>query len=122
MDTITLKDALERHREQLVEIMERCELERERLQNELAARALQGESFEAMRPLHNEATDVTRDYWSAHGRAALIDQVLEALEGRRRRFRFDDAASQVPTLAAAERLGPWARCAEETCPPFPPWV
>ena len=120
MDTITLKDALERHREQLMEIMGRCELERERLQNELAAKALQGESFEAMRSLHNEITDVTRDYWNAYGRVALIDQVLEALEGRRRRFRFDDAAA--PALAAAERLGPWARCAEETCPPFPPWA
>ena len=120
MDTSTLKDALEQHREQLLEIMEHCERERERLQKELAGKALQGEDFEAMRPLHNKLTDIAQDYWNAYGRITLIDQILEALEGRREEFALDDATA--PIVTATKRLGPWARCAEETCPPFPPWA
>ena len=73
MDTIDLKDTLERYREQLLKLMGRCELARDRLQNELADRARQGESFEAVRPLHDEITDVTQDYWNAYGRVLLID-------------------------------------------------
>lgn len=119
MDT-SLKEALEHHREQLLEIMGHCELERERLQKELAGKALQGEHFEAMRPLHDKLTDRTREYWSAYGRVTLIDQILEALEGRREEFALDDATAPITT--ATKRLGPWARCAEETCPPFPPWA
>jgi hypothetical protein len=41
MDIITLKDTLERHRKQLLKVMGRCELQRERLQNELSVKALQ---------------------------------------------------------------------------------
>lgn len=119
MDTSNLRDTLERHREQLLEIVEWCALERERLQNAMADKARQGESFETMRPLHDEITNVARDYWSANGRIALIDQVLEALEEKREQFTFD---STIPVLAAERKVGPWALCAEETCPPFPPWV
>lgn len=120
MDTGDLRDVLERHREQLLKVMGECELERERLQNELADRACQGTRFEVMRPSHDQITDVARDYWNAYGRVALIDQIMEALEGRRDRLTLDHTAA--PVLAGTDRVGPWARCAEETCPPFPPWV
>lgn len=119
MDMLTLKDALERHRAQLLQTMERSERQRAQLQHELAVHAQQGTSFEAMRPVHDQIADVARDYWTAYGRVMLIDQMLEALRGERR-LAFDEAV--IPTHTPARQLNPWARCAEETCPPFPPWV
>jgi len=120
MHTDELRDLLERHREQLQKVMKESELERSRMQDELAEGARQGTSFEAMRPSHDRITDVARDYWNAYGRVALIDQLMEALDGRRDQLTLDDAAA--PVQATADGAGPWARCAEETCPPFPPWA
>ena len=119
MDTAELRDALERHREQLLGTVERCKLERDRLQHAMADGVRQGESFEMMRPLHGELTRVTQDYWDANGRIALIDQILEALAEERERFAFDSTKSAVTAVTA---LGPWASCEAQTCPPFPPWV
>lgn len=120
MHTDDLRGLVERHREQLLKAMEECELERARLQNELADMARQGTGFEVMRPSHDRIADVARDYWQAHGRVTLIDQLMEALAGQRDRLTLDDAED--PVLAAADGAGPWARCAEETCPPYPPWA
>ena len=130
MHTEDLKDLLERHRQQLLAVMAESELERSRLQDELADEARQGTGFETMRPVHDRITDVARDYWTAHGRVALIDQLMDAIEGRRETLALDghaaapafDDHTATPTAAAADGAGPWSRCAEETCPPFPPWA
>ena len=113
MDIGDLRDVLERHREQLLKVMGECEPLRERLQNELAEMTRQGTGFEVMGPSHDQIADVARDYWNAYGRVSLIDQIMETLEGQRDRLTLDHGAATVIA---------WARCAEETCPPFPPWA